>query len=205
MYKALDYLKEKYKLNYEGQMPIVFNHFSRRTALIEELAVLIGDKKEVKIADIGSGPFSKIGQFLDGVKVEVYASDHQDFKDFWEKYNAIPFTEIAYQDMEKLTYPDNFFDIIHSSNALDHTKNALVAVKEMIRVCKPGGWVYIECYLDQLSTGYLHHWNAKKDGVFTNNNTSFDLKTFGFKIEFIDNGGESRYNLIIAKLYKELI
>jgi len=188
-----------YKRTREG-----IEQFNKPIRLIDELVELVGDKKEVKIADIGSGPFCKIGQFLDGVKVEVYASDHQDFKDFWEKFNAVPFFKIEQQNMEALTYSNNFFDIVYSLNALDHTKNALSAVTEMIRVCKPGGWVYIECYLDQLSTGYKHYWNAKEDGVFTNNVISFDLKTLGFKIEFIDDGGESRYNRIIAKMYKEL-
>jgi len=193
-------MKKQYRRTREG-----IEQFNKPLRLLDELVKLVGDKKEVKIADIGSGPFSKIGQLLDGVKIELYASDRQDFTDMWNKYNFKSFSPIGYQDMEKLTYPDNFFDIVHCANGLDHTKNAPKAVEEMIRVCKPDGWIYIECYLDQLSTGYKHHWNAKQDGLFTNNHINFDLKKLGFKIEFVDNGGESRYNYIIAKLYKELI
>lgn len=159
--------------------------------LIEVLIPLIGDKKEVKIADIGSGPVSRIGQHLEEVKVEIYPSDKQNFP------------QIEYQDMEKLTYPDNFFDIVYCSNALDHTRNALAAVKEMIRVCKIGGWVYIECWLDQLQTGYKHYWDAKEEGVFINKiGDKFDLKDYSFKIKFINDLGERRYNRIIATLEK---
>jgi len=191
-------MKKRFKTTREA-----IEYFNKPLMLVDELVELVGDKKEVKIADIGSGPFSKIGNFLDGVNIELYASDRKDFTGTWEKYGFKSFTPIEYQNAENLTYPDNFFDIVYMANALDHTKNALNAVKEMIRVCKPGGWVYIDCNLDQLSTGYKHYWNAKQDGVFANSHVSFDLKDFGFKIEFIDNGGESRYNRIIAKLHNE--
>lgn len=179
--------------------------FNQPAPLVDYLVPFLGDKKEVKIADIGSGPFSKIGHYRDDIKVKIYNSDKQDFKDFHKNYNFKPYVEIEYQNMEKLTYPDNFFDIVHCSNALDHTRHALLAVKEMIRVCRPGSWVYIDCSLDQLSTGYKHYWNAKADGKFINNTAQFDLKDFGFKIRFIDNGGESRYNRIIATLNKGFI
>lgn len=170
--------------------------------LVDYLIPLIGDKKEVKIADIGSGPIPKTGQYLEDVKVTIYSSDKQDFVAAWQKHNIDPPPKVEYQDMEKLTYPDDFFDIVHCVNALDHTRNALAAVKEMVRVCKPGGWVYIDCNLDQKDTGYKHFWNAKEDGTFTNYADTFDLKDFGFTIKYIDNGGERRYNQIIATLKK---
>ena len=187
--------------------PLVDN-FNKAVPLIDELLPFIGDKKEVKIADIGSGPVSSIGSYLPGVKVKVYPSDVQDFTEWWEtrrnwwKVNVKPFLPVERQDMEKLTYPNDFFDIVWCHNALDHTRNAKEAVKEMIRVCKTGGWICIICSLDQLSTGYLHYWNAKQDGTFTNGSESFDLKDFGFQIKFTDNGGESRYNLITATKQK---
>jgi len=178
--------------------------FNRPLPLAEHLVALIGDKKEVKIADIGSGPFSIIGSYLPGVKVDIHHSDRQDFKPYWEKRQITPVIDVEYQNMEQLTYEDNFFDIVHCYNALDHTKNAESAVKELIRVCKVDGWVYINCALDQLSTGYRHYWNAKEDGTLTNNVIKFDLKDYGFQIKYIDRGGESRYNEIIATLQKKI-
>ena len=131
--------------------------------LVAYLIPLVGDKKEVRIADIGSGPIPRIGQNLEGVKVTVYSSDKQDFTEVWKKYNIDPPPLIEYQDMEKLTYPDEFFDIVHCENALDHTRNAQAAVKELIRVCKTSGWVYIDCNLNQKDTGYKHYLNTKKN------------------------------------------
>lgn len=177
--------------------------FNKAGPLVDYLIPLVGDRIDVQLLDIGSGPYSIIGSYLEGKHIDLRLADNQDFTDFWEKYNATPYFPVEYQDMEKLTYPDSFFDIVHSANALDHTINAWEAVKEMIRVCKPGGWIYIQCYLDQLSTGHKHYWNAREDGVFQNNGGLFDLKDLGFKIEFIDKGGESRYNSIIATLRRK--
>ncbi len=189
-------------LNQHSTVRASIDKYNRSLPLVDYLERLVEGKKEVKIADIGSGPFSIIGRNLEGVKIEVYASDKQDFTDFYNKHEVSPIFEIDYQDMERLTYPDNFFDIVHSANALDHTRGALAAVKEMLRVCRPGGWIYIDCNLDQLDTGGKHYWNAKADGVFDSRTDKFDLKDFGFKIKFIDEGGPSRYNRIIATLKK---
>lgn len=177
--------------------------YNQPLPLIDYLMPFVGDKKEIKIADIGAGYITTIGTYLPGVELKIYHSDKTDFKDFWEKRGITPINSVEIQNMEKLTYADDFFDIVHCKNALDHTRNAKEAVKEMIRVCKPGGWVYIDCSLDQQLTGGHHYWNAKQDGIITNDRETFDLKDFGFQIKFIDNDhGESRYNQIIATLKK---
>jgi ubiquinone/menaquinone biosynthesis C-methylase UbiE len=176
--------------------------YNKPNPLADFLLPFIGDKREVSILDVGSGPYSIIGNYLDGVKVELVLGDNQIFDDFWEKYDAQPFLEVEWLDMEDIDCPDDTLDIVTCINALDHTNDAEKAAREMIRVCKPEGWVYIDCHLDQLNTGHKHKWNAKPDGRFTNKDDSFNLKDFGFTVKFIDNGGESRYNRIIATLQK---
>lgn len=177
--------------------------YNKENPLADYLVPFMGNKEMVTILDVGSGPYSTIGHVLNERNVMLSLVDNQDFTLFWEKYNTKPYYLVEYQDMEKLTFDDNSFDIVHSANALDHTDDALVAAQEMIRVCKPGGWVYIDCHLDQADTGHKHKWNAKADGMFINGEgRMFNLRQFGFQIRFIDNGGESRYNKIIATLQK---
>lgn len=135
-----------------------------------------------KIADIGAGN----GEDM----IEVVRSDK----------DSIVVSE--QQDMEKLTYPANQFDVVHCRNALDHTKDALAAVKEMVRICKPGGLVYIKCWLDQKNTKGHHFWSAKENGTLTNGEVSFNLGEMGFKIKYTDLGGERRYNFIEATYQK---
>ena len=172
-------------------------------SLVDYLIPLVGDKKEVKILDIGSGPFPKTGQTLNGVTIEIRNCDKQDFTYFWKELGEVPLFPIEYQDMERLTYPDNYFDIVHCVNALDHTINALAAIKEMNRVVKPSGWIYIDCNLDQRTTSRKkHYWDAKEDGKLVNPTGEIDLKEFGFNIEYKKNAGESHRNQIIGRLRK---
>jgi SAM-dependent methyltransferase len=181
--------------NYKQKMA----HFNQMLPLAPHLIPLVGDKKAVKIADVGSGPYPINGQTLEGVEVETYCMDQQDFGYFYEKYGVTPTHKIEVQNMENLTYEDAFFDIVQSINALDHTRDALKALNEMIRVTKPGGYVYIDCHLIQKTNrGHNHQWDALEDGKFTNGTDTFDLKDLGFEVKFIDNGGERQFNQIIC-------
>ena len=88
-------------------------------------------------------------------------------------------------DMEDLPYPDKSFEIVICINALDHTINAETALKEILRVAN--GYVYINCAIDQKTRHRKkHYWDAKPDGRFINPIAEFDLKDYGFKIEFED-------------------
>jgi ubiquinone/menaquinone biosynthesis C-methylase UbiE len=153
--------------------------------LADYLVPLVGDKPEVRILDVGSGPYAITGQLLDGVKVEIVHCDHQDFTEFWKGLGTEPLFPIEYQDMEKMTYPDDSFDIVHCVNALDHTKDARSAVEEMLRVSRE--WVYIVCALDQRTLQRKkHYWDVKADGMFVQPDDRFDLKDYGFEIEYKD-------------------
>jgi len=128
------------------------------------LGVLIEDKKEVNIADIGSGAITLIGHIWKDVKVNVFPSDimANEFKKILTKFNISSIVPVEEQDMSKLTYKDNFFDIVYCSNALDHTLNPILAIKEMIRICKPEGYVYLRHARNEGKRekyGHLHRWN----------------------------------------------
>lgn len=142
----------------------------------------------MKILDVGSGPIPKL--VSDYVEVSIVCCDR--YPNEW----------VELQDMEKLTYPDGSFDVVICINALDHTRNALATVKEMIRVAKH--MVYIHCVEDQLTTQRKHHyWDAKSDGRFVNKTDSFDLKDYGFEIEYIPKPAiKGTYGQIIGTLCK---
>ncbi len=178
-------------------------YYNQRLPLVKYLVPLIGDKKVVTILDVGSGPYPITGQTVEGVEVKLVHCDQQDFQYFWDKYKVTSTYKIEQENMEQLSYPNASFDIVHCINAFDHTRNAETALKEFIRVCKPGGWVYIDCHLIQhTNRGHNHHWDALEDGSFENEKGKFDLKNYGFEIEYINNHGERQFNQIIAKYQK---
>ena len=49
----------------------------------------------------------------------------------------------AVQDAQALSYPTDFFDVVLSVDVIEHVQDCRKAVREMSRVCKPGGFVIV--------------------------------------------------------------
>lgn len=163
-------------------MPYYFNH-------------VLGKHGTHKIADLCAGPVCRLGGKKAGTKIEIYASDvlAEEYKELVKKHFEELLIPVEYQDVENLTYPDEFFDIVHCVNGLDHTEDIKKALSEIHRVCKKGGWIYLRHSPDQkklIGTG--HYWNATLEGF--NNGEEF-VKLDGFEIS--TNSG-----FIIATKYK---
>lgn len=138
---------------YEGSKP-----------LSGRLAFMIGDKKEVVIANLGSGPLNLIGDTLPGVKVKVAASDYlaDEYSKLLQELDLHPMVPVEKQDMTALTYNDKSFDIIYCTNALDHCQDPYSALTEMVRICKPGGYIYLQHIAHEGQRHHyrsLHRWN----------------------------------------------
>lgn len=186
------------------------NFFNRPASLPSYFEPMIGNKKEVLIADLGAGPVCILGNLWKNVKTRIYASDilQKEFEPLWEAHNTTPIVPLEYQDMENLTYKDNFFDIVYCENALDHTLDAVKALKEMIRVCKSGGWIYLRHAPDQRSRfGGIHAWDVNLvngECVFSNPDNTFSLSDYMDFKEFLETDSRGR-SWIIAMAQKNSI
>jgi SAM-dependent methyltransferase len=49
--------------------------------------------------------------------------------------------DVAAVDVHDLPYPDGSFDVVHAHQVLQHVADPVVALREMRRVCRPGGLV----------------------------------------------------------------
>lgn len=130
---------------------------------------MIGDKNEITIAELGSGMFCTIGSMSKTAKIKIYASDilAPEFNQILKEHNITPIIPVVMEDMENLTYPDNFFDIAHCCNALDHTLDPIKAIKEMYRIVKPGGYIYLRHFVnvgEHEKYWGLHAWNIDMQG-----------------------------------------
>lgn len=181
--------------------------FNLSSQLSDYFEPMIGDKKEVTIAELGAGPICTIGNSWKDVKISLTASDvlQNEYAPWWEIFKATPIVPVVYQDMEHLTYRDDFFDIVHCVNALDHTLDVKQALREMIRVCKIEGWVYMRHWPNQRTKCRgMHAWDMNEVNgtcVFSNPNENFSLSEFGdFKTHIEKN--QKGEKLIVSTLCK---
>ncbi len=59
--------------------------------------------------------------------------------------NGLDTSRIKDAPGEKLPFPDGYFDIVYSSNVLEHTGDPAQVLREAARVLKPGGVMQIVC------------------------------------------------------------
>ncbi len=186
-------------MNVKGRQ---FNHVFPLAPYFGEM---IGDKKEVKIADVGAGMYSTTGSTWPGVTVDLYPSDilSDEFNAILKENNVTPVISVTKEDMLHLSYPDNFFDIVHCANALDHCVFPMDAIKEMYRVCKLGGYIHLRHFEDvgesQHYNGF-HLWNlTEEDGrcVLWNPGHRFDLSDY---FDFVSVKREHRPRQKLATL-----
>ena len=149
-----------------------------------------------------------VGYETPGVKVNYVMTDllAEEYKEVYKYHSYTPPFYPEYQDMTKLTYKDETFDIVHCRNAIDHCSDAWSALKEMYRVCKKGGYVYLWHFEDvarmMQHTG-MHQWNIHLEGK----DCRFISKTKSFLLSecvpgFVNSRLEYRHGVIVNKLHK---
>ena len=158
---------------------------------------MIRGKKKVKIANLGAGATCIIGNTREDVKVKVVSSDlmADEYNKFCKELNIKFPTPVEKQDMAKLTYKDKSFDIVYCSNALDHCQDPYKALLEMVRICKPGGWIYIRHVAHEGQRHRyrgLHKWN-------------FDMTEDGDCIIWNNNPGPKTDTFLLSEIYPGFI
>lgn len=155
--------------------------------LIDRFNFMIGDKLKIMIANLGAGPMSLIGDFRRDVMVKVVASDllANEYAKLRRELHLKPVNPVEKQDMTSLTYKNNTFDIVYCNNALDQSQDPYKAIGEMVRICKPEGYVYLRhiAHAGQRNRySGLHQWNIdmtqKGDAIFWNNDPNPKTDTF---------------------------
>lgn len=153
---------------------------------------MLNGQNKVRILDAGAGPFSLVGTRGVNRIVALTACDilADEYLILCMENGIVPFIPVEYQNMESLTYPSGAFDLVHCVNALDHTKNAVTALKELCRVCAPSGWVYLRHFLNVGTRhGYKgsHKWNITEDRLFNR------------KVKFRLPKGHTEKNMVVHK------
>jgi ubiquinone/menaquinone biosynthesis C-methylase UbiE len=113
--------------------------------LLTDFLVSLRDKRVLEVA-CGRGGFTRFlaskGAFVHGV--DFSATALQIARDNLEHYPALE-ERITYvqADVQDLPFGDDSFDAIVSCETVEHLPDPTVAVREMFRVCSPGGRLYL--------------------------------------------------------------
>lgn len=105
----------------------------------EVVTLLKGLPPGAAILDVGSGVVS----VLNGLRINVLATDP--LADLYAcifdyKAHNIPRPmAVAAEDLQF----ENAFDAVHMRNALDHTQDPLLVIDNLVKACKPGGFIII--------------------------------------------------------------
>src|SRR4051812_10047947 len=111
----------------------------------QNLSFYIPDLRNRKILDLGSGR----GNFLiEAAQAGAHAVGLEKFDKYVEishekARQAGVKLEIVQGTGEKLPFPDNSFDFINMGEVIEHVEVPERVLKEMYRVLRPGGKVYV--------------------------------------------------------------
>ena len=122
----------KASVRYREQARLILDHFSREDS--GHLADLVNEPEfqNLRIYEPGLiGPFREFFQ-----KLPHYHTSY-----FWEDIKPGEFRDsVQCQDLANLTYEDDSFDLVLSSDIFGHVRKPFAGFKEVNRVLKPGGF-----------------------------------------------------------------
>ncbi|HEY6139040.1 MAG TPA: class I SAM-dependent methyltransferase [Thermoanaerobaculia bacterium] len=139
----------------------------------------------LRILEVGAGPITSMGLVHPERQVEIVPTDllASRYARILKRHGIEPPLPTVFADAERLTeqFGENRFDLVFATNCIDHTADPLRAVRQMVAVTKPGGYVLMYHEVDEAEHqdyAGLHQWNlAEREGRFVvwNRSRSFDL------------------------------
>lgn len=127
----------------------------------------------INVLDVGSGPISPVGLRLHGREVRLVACDPlaREYKQLFLKHEIHPYVlpDFAYAEALVDLYRAESFELVHMSNALDHSLMPTVCILNMLAVVKVGGKVVLrhtENEAEHEEYRGFHQWNiTEKNGM----------------------------------------
>ena len=129
-----------------GHHESVLRSHQRRTAQDSAAYLLPHLKPGLSVLDIGCGPGTITADFAERVAPGTVlavdqVADVLDVAHAEVQRRNLSNVSFALADVHKLDFPDGTFDVVHAHQVLQHVADPVGALREMRRVCRPGGVV----------------------------------------------------------------
>jgi SAM-dependent methyltransferase len=101
---------------------------------------------EMRLLDVGSGP-GTITADLAGLVTRVTAVEQTAealaLTEAGVRARGLDNVDLLVDDVHELSLPDDSFDVVHAHQVLQHLPDPVAALREMRRVCRPGGLIAV--------------------------------------------------------------
>jgi SAM-dependent methyltransferase len=129
------------------------------------------DRTSLRVLDVGAGPLTTLGKKWPGRTLEIVAVDclAESFDRVLGELGIVPpvRTTKAFGEELSATFAKDSFDFVASANAIDHSRDPMRCVLEMVEVVKPGCVVFLWHYRNEaVREGFagMHQWNFDEEG-----------------------------------------
>ncbi len=117
---------------------------TKKATYLSDLRLRADAFTQLRVGDIGSGPFPTLLVFDECERVHI---DHlmMDYRRIGYPLDDFEARDCQFVSAksERLPFPDGWFDVLISRNALDHVDDFRATAAEMIRVLAPSGHVHM--------------------------------------------------------------
>jgi SAM-dependent methyltransferase len=151
-------------------------------------------KGEIEVLDVGSGPISPIGIENSEYRIVLVACDPlaEQYSKLFDNHKIEPYVKPIFAYAESLTdvFESESFDIVHMSNALDHSFSPYDCILNMLEVVRVGGKIILRhAENEAIHENYqgFHQWNiTESDGDFIFFNSECQMNLSHLIKEFAD-------------------
>src|SRR4051794_11302476 len=131
-----------------GKKPEAFQRkLSPDTELTERLVPFLPQGDPVRILDVGAGPLTVLGKRTPGRVLEIAATDAlaDQFNRMLDAKGLVPPVRTIACETESLDamFAEGSFDMAFAANTLDHHRDPVRAIDQMVRVTRVGGVVIL--------------------------------------------------------------
>jgi SAM-dependent methyltransferase len=134
--------------------------------IISDLLARAPVVNQPRVLDVGAGPITTLGTVWSGGRVDLHAVDPlaNTYEEILSRKGIVPPVRTRQGEAEKLLdlYPEGSFDLVYSSNALDHSYDPVTAIRNMVLLCKPSGFAFLRHFENEAEKEDffgLHKWN----------------------------------------------